>query len=315
MAKTTNVYENPVERLQQLNYYDQQRNIKPGTCNKFLHAIIDPEFLQESHGTNVLSKLNELNLKYDIKQQLVPCTITYYRTNQQILTQQGTMTDKTIDQKFMIHLLQGEDAVRQIKERTLLSYIEKLQELYPGKTVCLLVFGLVSYCRNNRGCIGRRETEMALTELQMFTGSSHQLLETAEEVGDFVAQLGKSLAELPFKQQQNEKFCQEQLYLGNEKKGCVRVEGKAGLHQLYQNQLIKIPSVTLEIAEAIINVYPSLRQLIDAFLFATDGPNLLADIPIRRAGGPITSSIRRIGPELSKKIYLLYSSIDPKVGI
>ncbi|XP_058813546.1 crossover junction endonuclease EME1 [Topomyia yanbarensis] len=307
--------ENPVERMQQLNYYEQQRNMKPGTCNKFLHAIIDPEFLQGSHGTDILSKLNELNLKYEIKQQAVPCTITYYRTTQQTVTQQGTITDKTIEQKFMIFLMHGEDLVRRVKERDLLSSIEKVQQHYPGKTVSLLVFGLVSYCRNNRGCVGRKQTEMALTELQLFTGLSYQLLETAEEVGDFVAQLGKSLAELPYKQQQNEKFCQEQLYLGNEKKGCVRVEGTAGLHQLYQNQLIKIPSVTLEVAEAIISVYPSLRQLIEAFRFATDGPNLLADIPIRRAGGPITSSIRRIGPELSKKIYLLYSSVDPKIEL
>ncbi|XP_065076220.1 crossover junction endonuclease EME1 [Ochlerotatus camptorhynchus] len=304
--------ENPVDRLKQINYYEEQRNLKPGQCNKYLHAVIDPDFLQGQHGAEVLSKLNELNLKYEIEQQLAPRVITFYRATQQILTQQGTMTDRTADQKFFIHLLLGEEFVRHVKEQSLLSTIEQLRDLYPGRTISLLVFGLVGYCRDNRGCVGRKDTEMALTEVQLFAGCSHQLVETAEEVGNFVAQLGKSIAELPYKQQQQKKYSQEQLYLGNEKKGCVRVDGTSGLHQLYQNQLIKIPSVTLEVAEAIISVYPSLSQLIDGFRFASNAPNLLADIPIRRAGGPITSSIRRIGPELSKKIYLLYSSTDPK---
>ncbi|XP_055522603.1 crossover junction endonuclease EME1 isoform X2 [Wyeomyia smithii] len=283
--------------------------------SKFLHAVIDPDFLQNPYGTDVLAKLSELNLKYEIKQQLATRIITFYRTNQQTLTQPGTLSPKTTDQNFLIHLMLGQDLVHHIKERNLRSCIENLQQLYPNKTISLLVYGLVSYCRQNRGCVGRNETEMALTELQLFAECSHQLLETAEEVGNYVAQLGKSLAELPYKQQQQEKYSGEQLYLGNEKKGCVRVEGTAGLHQLYQNQLIKIPSVTLEVAEAIISVYPSLKQLIEAFRFATDAPNLLADIPIRRAAGPITSSIRRIGPELSKKIYRLYGSVDPKQEI
>ncbi|XP_053688752.1 crossover junction endonuclease EME1 [Sabethes cyaneus] len=302
-----------IERRKQQNFLEEQRNMKPGVCNKFLHAVIDPELLQGAHGTDVLAKLTELNLKYEIKQQLVPRVVTFYRTSQQTLVQpSGTLTSKAIDQNFLIYLMPGKDLVHHVKERSLLSCVENLQQLHPGKAISLLIFGLVGYCRQNRGCVGRTETETALTEAQLFTGCSHQLLETAEEVGNFVSQLGKSLAELPYKQQQYEKYSGEQLYLGNEKKGCVRVEGTAGLHQLYQNQLIKIPSVTLEVAEAIISVYPSLKQLIDAFRFAADGPNLLADIPIRRAAGPITSSIRRIGPELSKKIYRLYSSVDPK---
>lgn len=276
-----------------------------------MHAVIDPDFLQGEHGSEILSKLNELGLKYEIQRQQYPRVITFYRNNQQTLTADGTVTAKTTGQKCIIHLMNGEELVKNVKEATLLSTVQRLMELYPDTVVSLLVFGLVSYCRSNRNCVGRRETETALTELQLFCKCSYQLLDTADEVGDFVAQLGKSLAELPYKQQQYDKYSQEQLYLGNEKKGCVRVEGTVGLHQLYQNMLIKIPSVSLEVAEAIISVYPSLSQLMDGFRFAADGPNLLADIPIRRAGGPVTTSIRRIGPEMSKKIYLLCSSLDP----
>uniref|UniRef100_A0A1Q3F2K0 Putative crossover junction endonuclease eme1 n=1 Tax=Culex tarsalis TaxID=7177 RepID=A0A1Q3F2K0_CULTA len=310
-GKQSKSCENVTERMLQLNFNEQQRNMKPGMCNKFMHAVIDPDFLQGEHGSEILSKLNELNLKYEIKPQPFPRVITFYRTNQQTLTANGAVTAKTTAQKFIIHLMNGQELVQHVKEGSLLSIVQRLTVLYPDTVVSLLIFGLVQFCRSNRNCVGRRETEMALTEVQLFSKCSYQLLDTAEEVGNFVAQLGKSLAELPYKQQQYDKYSQEQLYLGNEKKGCVRVEGTAGLHQLYQNMLVKIPSVSLEVAEAIISVYPSLSQLMDGFRFAADGPNLLADIPIRRAGGPVTTSIRRIGPEMSKKIYLLCSSLDP----
>nr|XP_029707598.1 probable crossover junction endonuclease EME2 [Aedes albopictus] len=302
--------ENSVERLMQINYNNEQRNLKPGHCNKFLHAVIDPGFLQGEHGASILSKINQLNLKYEIKPQRMPRVITFYRSTQQSLTQQGTMTDKKVDQKFMIYLMLGGDLVRHVKDRNLMAKVKEVQDLYPGKTVYLLVYGLIAYCRNNRGCVGRRETEMVLTELQLFSGCSHYRTETAEEVGSFVAQLGKSLAELPYKQQQNEKYSLENKYLGNEKKGCVRVEGTAGLRQLYQNQLVKIPSVSLEVAEAIITEYPSVQRLYKGFRL--NGPNLLANVDVRRAGGPITSAVRRIGPQLSKKLCTVYSSVDPK---
>lgn len=37
---------------------------------------------------------------------------------------------------------------------------------------------------------------------------------------------------------------------------------------------------------------------------------MLSNIPVRRAGGPLTS-VRRIGPELSKKVHKFYTCDDP----
>lgn len=41
-----------------------------------------------------------------------------------------------------------------------------------------------------------------------------------------------------------------------------------------------------------------------------NGPLLLADIPIRRTGGPL-SAARKVGAELSKKIHELYTNKNP----
>ncbi|XP_058118507.1 crossover junction endonuclease EME1 [Anopheles ziemanni] len=301
------------DRLKRLAINEEQRNIKPGNCNKFLHVTIDPEFLKESYGAQVLPKLTELGCKYEIKPQPCASTVTFYRTIPTKLIGDGAMTEKTANEPFVVHLLDGGSFVAYVRNHQLLAVVRSLKELFPGRRLSLLVFGLVSYCRVHRGCVGRRETEHALTEVQLYEDVSHQLLETDEQVANFVAQLARSIAERPYKQQQMDKYSSDQLYLGNEKKGCVRVEGTAGLQQLYQAQLIKIPSVTLEVAEAIMSVYPTLYDLLQAYRNADqDAPNLLANISIRRAGGPVTTSNRKIGPELSKKIYLLYNSTNGK---
>uniref|UniRef100_A0A182W2M3 ERCC4 domain-containing protein n=1 Tax=Anopheles minimus TaxID=112268 RepID=A0A182W2M3_9DIPT len=304
------------DRLKLLNHNEEQRNLKPGQCNKFLHVAIDPDFLQDPHGARVLSKLAELGCKYELTPQPVSSTITFYRTVANKLTPDGAMAGKPIDEPFAVYLLNGGDFVAYVRNRRLLATVRSVKEQLPNRRLSLLVFGLVSYCRVHRNCVGRRETEQALTEVQLFEDISHQLLETDEQVANFVAQLARSIAEQPYKQQQMEKYSSDQVYLGNEKKGCVRVEGTAGLQQLYQAQLIKIPSVTLEIAEAIMSVYPTLNSLLQAFREAgMDASNLLSNISIRRAGGPITTSNRRIGPELSRKIHFMYGSTNPKQEI
>uniref|UniRef100_A0A182QIX6 ERCC4 domain-containing protein n=1 Tax=Anopheles farauti TaxID=69004 RepID=A0A182QIX6_9DIPT len=303
------------ERLKLLNHNEEQRNLKPGHCNKFLHVVIDPDCLKEPHGAQVLPKLTELGCKYELKPQPCSSTFTFYRTVPAKLTTTGAMTETKVDEPFAVHLLDGATFVAYVRNRQLLATVRSIKEQLPGRRLSLLVFGLVTYCREHRGSVGRRDTEQALTEVQLHEDISHQLLETDEQVASFVAQLARSIAERPYKQQQMEKYTSgEQVYLGNEKKGCVRVEGTAGLQQLYQAQLIKIPSVTLEIAEAIMSTYPTMRSLLDGFRAAgnTDGPNLLSNISIRRAGGPVTTSNRRIGPELSRKIYSLYASTNPK---
>ncbi|XP_052899636.1 crossover junction endonuclease EME1 [Anopheles moucheti] len=301
------------DRLKLLNHNEQQRNLKPGHCNKFLHVVIDPDFLKDPQGTQVLPKLTELGCKYDLAPQPVASTITFYRTVAAKLTPDGAVSGNTIQEPFAVYLLNGGDFVAAVRNHQLLGMMRSVKEQLPNRRLSLIVFGLVSHCRVHRGCVGRRETEHSLTEVQLFEDVSHQLLETAEQVANFVAQLARSIAELPYKQQQMEKYSSEQMYLGNEKKGCVRVEGTAGLQQLYQAQLIKVPSVTLEIAEAIMSVYPTMNSLLQAFREAgAEGSNLLANISIRRAGGPITASNRRIGPELSRKIHNMYVSTNPK---
>lgn len=104
----------------------------------------------------------------------------------------------------------------------------------------------------------------------------------------------------------------QNFYLANDNKDCVQVKDKIGLTNLWKNHLCKFPAVTLDTAEAIIKEYPTLSKLLQAYQSNNaNGPLLLADIPIRRAGGPLSSSTRKIGAELSRKIHSFYTQSVP----
>lgn len=211
--------------------------------------------------------------------------------------------------------MSGQTLIKHVKEKTLLDYIQQIRTAYPADfTIDLIICGLKSYCRENRGAIGRTETELALTETQLMADVCHRLLETGEEVATIIQQYTKSIAENPYKQQKADKHEKENFYLGNDSKDCVRVQNSIGFSRLWQQQLIKLPNVTLEIAEAIIAKYPMPSLLVKALEEADIPEELLTDLNIRRAGGPLATS-RRIGPELSRKVCNLFMNENPGASI
>jgi hypothetical protein len=110
------------------------------------------------------------------------------------------------------------------------------------------------------------------------------------------------------RRQKSEKYEQDEFYLGNDSRDCIRVTNGQGLGQLWQRQLSKLPQVSLEVAQSITNVYPMPRLLIEAYEEAgNDGPQLLADLPVRRSGGPLATN-KRIGNEISRRVYNLMMS-------
>lgn len=88
------------------------------------------------------------------------------------------------------------------------------------------------------------------------------------------------------------------------------LDNVVGLGRLWQQHLLKLPFITLESAEAIMAVYPMPKNLLDAFKSSSNPETLLRDLPIRRGGGPL-ATIRRFGPEMSRKFYQFYHSLDP----
>ncbi|XP_047739465.1 crossover junction endonuclease EME1-like [Hyalella azteca] len=85
-----------------------------------------------------------------------------------------------------------------------------------------------------------------------------------------------------------------------------------GLLKLWQQQLRQFTNVGLETAQAIARAYPAPRLLIQAYegLPAAEAAQLLADIAVVRGAGPCMTT-RKLGKELSKKIYTFFTSSQP----
>lgn len=86
-----------------------------------------------------------------------------------------------------------------------------------------------------------------------------------------------------------------------------------GLAAIWRRQIQQLNRVSLEMASAIVDAYPSPRLLVQAYqrcFSEQERQNLLADIQVRRGEG-VTSTSRRVGPELSRRIYLHMTTLQP----
>lgn len=70
-------------------------------------------------------------------------------------------------------------------------------------------------------------------------------------------------------------------------------------------------NVSSDISSAILAEYPSLKSLMLTYqsLPQENGSLLLSELQIRRGFGTLQQS-RRLGPELSKKVYRFFTSTD-----
>ncbi|NWH65659.1 EME1 endonuclease, partial [Geococcyx californianus] len=138
------------------------------------------------------------------------------------------------------------------------------------------------------------------------------IFESWEELGEFTMMFTKAVAEAPYKREQENtgfSFCLEKSWCGG-----VKVDHFGnGLFEVWKRQIQQFNRVSVEMAEAVVSAYPSPLLLIEAYNKCSseqERVNMLANIPVHRGDG-VTATCRRIGPELSRRIYLQMTSLDP----
>ncbi|XP_035000823.2 crossover junction endonuclease EME1 [Hippoglossus stenolepis] len=251
------------------------------------------------------------------------------------------------DFSSLIHsYVQEERHGRSDSNPTLTSWVQEQQRRNPGKLLSLVVIDMEKYFRSqksqsqkrfreavtneeggrgkarkrrkNAGAealpeVSRVEVEEAVAHLQLHTGVSVRYLSTWKDFSDHITMTTKAVAEAPFKREREQTGFS--FYLESEWAGGQRVDraGK-GLLQVWKRQIQQFNRVSPDMAAAILAAYPSPQLLKKAYsLCKTDREriSLLSDLLIRRGEG-VTSTTRRVGPELSKRLFLMMSSRDPE---
>ncbi|XP_041744725.1 crossover junction endonuclease EME1 isoform X2 [Coregonus clupeaformis] len=161
--------------------------------------------------------------------------------------------------------------------------------------------------------VSRVEVEEAVVHLQLHTGVQVHFLSTWKEFSDHVAMATKAVADAPFKREREKTGFS--FYLESEWAGGQKVDraGK-GLLQVWKRQIQQLNRVSPDMASAVLAAYPSPQLLNQAYSRCKserEKLSLLSDLLIRRGEG-VTSTTRRVGPELSKRLCLAMTSSDPQ---
>ncbi|XP_053309312.1 crossover junction endonuclease EME1 isoform X2 [Spea bombifrons] len=284
-------------------------NVPSGTLSKKrkktldnVTVHVDPGLLQDGHGGEVLSALQAQELLCVIEPQAVTRSITWTRAGGPVQDPQGCSSDE-ISWAFFTRLTVGKrltmpTMVVMEMEKYFRAHTHKKKRVKQGNLEVLPLLTKV-------------DMEEVIIELQLQLGLHVWFMETWKEFADFVCMFSKAMAEAPTKRQQKDSFS---FYLDGEWAGGVRVErcGK-GLLDVWKRQIQQLNRVSVEIASAVVAAYPSPQLLIQAYNQCgteAERNNLLSDILVRRGEG-VTSTSRRIGLEMSKRICQELTSLDP----
>lgn len=301
--------DNKSDKLWKKTVRDQQKRIRPGECQKYIRLVIDSHILSAPYGREFIAELNNAagELKYDIRTLPIKESIMWERNMGQLALQPNevnALSDVWQKEDQLVKILTQHELQQMIKSSNLSSLAENFQKHYPGKQ------HIVLYSRSHEK--PTNTISSALIELQIL----HQLKimqvdPGSKELVQQLKRLTKAIAEVPYKKQKSEILGTFKKFLANDKKQCVRVEGTNGFGRLWQQHLNRLPLVTLEVAETIIDKYSCPKKLLDDLKTNPDAVKEISDLKIKRSGPVALQTDRRIGNVLSYKLYMLYNSKDP----
>ncbi|NXS65667.1 EME2 endonuclease, partial [Pandion haliaetus] len=265
--------------------------------------------------------LSSLDCKYSFEPQAVPCSITWRRNMPNTLsTPDGPMV-KTEEEKEVLVLVEPEDFLKRLFSLTQMIQILEpdLHKVLPlaglegsfTKTYSLAIVGLDAYRQYMPGkwqCQG--SSRRALVVLQLWGNVEVLFLDMWQEFGQHVSALTKAIAKRPYKRQlelQELPFCTAGAWASGV---CVEKDGTR-LWQVWKRQIQQFNRVSPATAAAIAEAYPSPSLLLQAYKECSTEDEkrlLLSDIPVK---SDVSSKDRRVGPDLSRCIYLFMVSTDP----
>lgn len=157
---------------------------------QYLTVEIDPEILVHPCGSQITKELTQGDFRNEVKPQIVPMTITWRR---------NIPLEVPEDENFILFVIPGQEMLDSVRDKTFLGRIENFREIFPARSLVILVYGLKDAYRKSNREESRYDIEIALVEAQVLHNCCHRLVENPADLAANVVQFTKSVAEGPFK--------------------------------------------------------------------------------------------------------------------
>ncbi|KOX80287.1 Crossover junction endonuclease EME1 [Melipona quadrifasciata] len=294
------------------------KNIKPNECMKFIEVTVDKAIANFTSITDVTDTLRDAEVKCTVKTKFISNSITWKRNIENSYVNDDneicTVTDAEKVSQILV-IWNWDEVATKITNGDFCTSVSSIKCSLPNYKITLVVYEKYLQLSKHSCDISRKQLETHLNEIQIIADCSSRVINNSQDLALMIYQYTKAIAEVPYKLEKNKNLINKfDWYVMGDNRNTVKIDKNGnGLKRLWQQQLCQFNLSSLEIAEAICSMYPSPAHLIE-YMNCTDdeGINLLKDIPIRRAAGPLTT-VRKIGPELSKKIYLMFTSKNGEI--
>lgn len=314
--------------------------LKPEECLRHIECKISSKLENLFEGFDLLENLNKDSVAtYILTHSESPC-VRWQRLVPSVIDK-DSHNDGFDEEKDVLVAVSAVDLIKMIhatimdtdSEETLSSWIEGIQIQCEEPKIHLACIGIEKYHKSVKAKKARRDKkeesaskmkrrkmaipdvsqhdiETATAELHIKFSITITYVETTDEFVTLVKQMTKSVGEAPYKRMTR----QEVQFINEIPSVKINAKTGEGKRQVWQQMIQQFHNVTSVMATAITSRYPSVIALMKAYEECGTDVNkaemLLSDIPVRRGVGSIQTS-RRIGPELSYKIFRLLTSPTP----
>ncbi|KAM4524147.1 essential meiotic structure-specific endonuclease subunit 2 isoform 2-T2 [Odontesthes bonariensis] len=344
-AKANEKEERRREQQRRREAAENLKSLRPENYIRSLTVCVDPALLQQHDSDILLDTLASLEWRFHIENQELTHSITWTRDSPQ--GEQGQVTVEEEQVIVVLTLTDFMDIVVSVKkildseeeERGMGAVLSPLLELLnrdANKLVSLLVTDCVpdhrSVCLSvairfrfrTKGCgeclpeemlqskLGLRNVDIqeVLVYLQLYKNISLVFLDGWQDVTDHVCAVTKALSKRPFKlltERSELPFCVDGSWASG-----ARVEWDgSGLIQVWSRQIQQLNRVSSAVASTVIASYQSPQLLLQAYQnlgSEEERKGMLAGLLVNTGGKE-----RRIGPEISARIYRCFTAQNPQL--
>ncbi|XP_034286137.1 probable crossover junction endonuclease EME2 isoform X1 [Pantherophis guttatus] len=320
--------------------------LRPDQCMKQMIVCVDSGLLEHSGSDILLEVLDTLDCKYQIEHQVIPHSITWKRKVFSSMSGSDGCQEETAVEREVLLVMQPSYFLRQLSSSMQNASPDGQQSVPDLIHLCpfhnleepsaisysVVVIGLDTYqwyhqlpqeepvagLENETSQFGpeqsmtRHEIEEALVVLQLQGNINVLFLETWQELAQHVSAVTRAIAQRPYKKHQEKQpfsFCAK----GKWASGVhIGKDGK-GLQETWLKQIQQLNRVSPAMATAIAQAYPSPSLLLRAYQECkTEAERrlLLSNLQVRTED---SKTERRIGPDLSRRVYLFMVSTNPEL--